>query len=98
MTYVKMMQTRKICEDGFIVKQLTACSVYDLRESTARDCFRQDWAVKPNEEEIADYERKKLEVANAISSFGNSYTAMFSAAEMASLNNIKNIEFYRDEI
>ncbi len=79
MTYIKMTQSRKVCEDGFIIKQLIEGSVYDLRESAARDCFRQGWGVKPSQSEIDEYEQKKHDVASVLSDFGDSYLGMLNS-------------------
>lgn len=80
MTYIKMNQSRKVSECGYIVRQLEEGVVYDLRESAARECFREGWGSKPTESEIAEYELKKSEVAAVISDFGSSYIGMMNAA------------------
>jgi hypothetical protein len=82
MTYIKMKQTRKVSECGYIVRQLEEGVVYDLRESAARECFREGWGAKPTEAEIVEYEVKKNNVAAAISSFGDDYVNMINSVRV----------------
>jgi hypothetical protein len=46
MTLVKMLQTRKASEDGFIVKQFYAGQTYDIAESLARLFFAHGYAER----------------------------------------------------
>lgn len=42
---IKMLQTRKGTEDGFIIKQFDKDKTYDVRENLGRDFIAQGWAV-----------------------------------------------------
>ena len=46
MVLIKMLQTRKGSEDGFVVKQFYAGSIYQVRESLAKSFFAAGYAVK----------------------------------------------------
>lgn len=59
MTLMKMNQTRKGTEDGFVVKQYNEGEIYEVREILARDFFRAGWAVKPSAVDVALWEYEK---------------------------------------
>jgi len=46
MVKVKMTQSRKGTEDGWVVKQFVKDKVYTVKESLARTFFANGWAVK----------------------------------------------------
>lgn len=52
MTMVKMLQTRKGSEDGFIVKQFYAGQTYDIAESLARLFFAYGYAERVDSKKL----------------------------------------------
>jgi len=46
MVLIRMLQTRKGTEDGFVVKQFYAGTVYRVRENLARTFFAAGYAEK----------------------------------------------------
>lgn len=43
---IKMLTTKKVCDNGFTVQQLVEGEVYDIRDMTARSLISRDEAVK----------------------------------------------------
>ena len=41
--FIKMLETRRVSDDGFVVRQLHAGDVYELRHSTATMIVRNGW-------------------------------------------------------
>ena len=46
MVMIRMLQSRKGTEDGFIIKQYEENYCYEVRENTARGFFAAGWAEK----------------------------------------------------
>lgn len=48
---IKMLQTRKDTEDGFIIKQFNEGETYDVRENLGRTFVAQGWAIHIKEDD-----------------------------------------------
>ena len=44
--YIKMLETRRVCDDGYHVLQLHAGDIYELRHSTGTFIVRSGWGYE----------------------------------------------------